>query len=484
MLYNNIDYRRLAQELILSTKAAGSTPTNIYGHGPGGLLSAPGMDQMVFNAMILPHLGLEARLPLLVSNDTDPHYGIITGVTATTGDNPSTECEDFPVAGTAKLCTHSAPFGRIGLNTRVFDIEHAGERTNRGEFMDFSLIGNPLNEGGSLVPTVPGGNSGQWLNNEFLKAMFEFGSSWSMTYAPLLYSANPSNNSGTGYKEFYGLDALINTGYQDAESAQACPAADSIVWAFNNANITSNTADIVGVLQDLFFRLKHIARRSGMGNTKWVICMPYGMFYRLTEVWAYYYITRALTGLTFQTNVNVNVEGDQVTALRDSMRGNLEMRTGQYLIIDGENIEVVLDDGITETEVTPGVFAADIYVVPLTVMGGVRVCYKEAFNFNAPNGSMEMARMMAPGDSYYTTDRGAFMWHKKPPTNWCVEMANLHRPRVVLRTPYLAARITDVAWSPVTQHERSPFTTSGYYVDGGRTSRLGYGPSFYAPTSS
>lgn len=482
MYQQQIDYRRLATEL-LTQKAAGSTPTTIYGHGPGGLLSAPGMDRMVFNAMILPHMGLEARLPLLISNDTDPLYGIITGVTASTGDNPSTECADFPVAGTAKLCTHSAPFGRIGLNTRVFDIEHAGERTNRGEFLDFSLIGSPLNERNSLTPTIPGAGNGQWLNNEVMKAMFEFGASWSLRYATLLYSANPTNNNGTGYKEFYGLDALINTGYRDAESGIACPAADSIIWAFNNQNITDADADIVGVVQDLMFRLKHIARRAGLGNVRWVLTMPYGMFYRLTEVWAYYYISRAITGLTFQTNVSVNIEGDQVTVLRDQMRGDLANRTGQYLIVDGEPIDVVLDDGITETEVTPGVFSADIYAVPMTVMGGVPVCYKEAFNFDTPGGSMEMARLMAPGDSYYTTDRGAFIWHKKPPTNWCVEVTTLHKPRVILRTPYLAARITDVAWSPVTQHERSPFTTSGYYVDGGRTSRLGYGPSFYSPTS-
>jgi len=474
-----------AQAFARAYKAVSSTPNATYGHGPGGTFSPQGLDKYVFNAMILPHLGLQSRLPVRTVNDINPLYGILTGVTAVTGDDPTGECDDPPTAGLAKLCTHSAVFGRYSLQTRVFDIEHAGERTNRGEFLDLQLIGNPLLEAGSGVPTVPGqANADNALRQESAKALFELGASYSRKYAPQLYTGNPSNNTaGNGYMEPYGLETLINTGYRDAITGDACAAADSIVESFGNNNITDADADIVGKIQDIFFRLRHIASRAGLGTVNWVMAMPLGMFYRLSEVWAYYEISRALDGLTFNATFNVDVDGAEVTKRINEYRGNLSTRQGQFLMVDGQRIDVILDDAITETEVTPGQFEADIYIIPLTVMGGTPVTYMEYFNYDRPGGSMELARVMAPGDSYYTTDGGMYIWHKKPPTNLCVQLAVWSRPRTILRTPYIAARITNVLWAPLTVHERSPFTDSSYFVNGGRTDYAGYGPSFYSPTS-
>lgn len=484
MLPQQIDYRQLAGALLTQQKAVSSSPIATYGHGPGGLFSFPGLMQQVFNAMILPHLGLERAIPFRLTNETDPIGAILTGVTATTGDNPTGVCDDPKTAGLAKLCMTSWPLGRISMQTNVLNLERFGERTNRGEFMDLQLIGNPISDFGS--PTMPSPATAQnALQTEAGKAMFEFAASWAREYAHLLYDGNPTNNTaGGGYKEPYGLDILINTGYRDAESGDACPAADSIIEDFGNANISSAASDIVGMIQDVFFRLRHIAARAGLGAVRWAMSMPLGMFYRLSEVWAYYYITRALDGLTFASSVSVSVDGPDVTNLRDAMRGNLETRTGQFLMIDGNRVDVFLDDAIAETEFTPGFFTADIYIVPLTVLGGTtRVLYKEAFNWDTPGGAMDGARLLAPGDSYYVTDGGAYFWHKKPPTNLCVQAAAWNRPRYVLRTPYIAARITNVGWSPLTEHERSPFTDSAYFVDGGRTSRIGYSPSFWSPTS-
>jgi len=479
-LNGTIDYQKLAQALV-TTKAVSSTPTSTYGHGPGALMSAPGMDQQVFNAMILPHLGLQGKIPYRMSQDTDPLYGIITGVTATTGSNPTGECDDPKTAGLMKLCTNSAPFGRFTLQTQIYNIEHFGERTNRGEFMDYNLIGNPIVNGAGQ-PTMPGmANAGNALNNEVAKSMFEFAASWVREFAHVMYDGATTNNtSGGGYKEYYGLETLVNTGYRDAETGVACAAADSIIEDFANANITSADSDIVGMIQDVFFRLRHIAARAGLGAVEWCMAMPLGMFYRLSEVWSYYYITRALDGLSFNSVVDVTVDGKDATTYRDQYRGNLQSRTGQFLMVDGQRIEVILDDAIPETETSPGVFSADIYILPKTVMGGTPVLYQEFYGFN---DSYRDAQNFAPGDSYYVTDGGAYFWHKKPPTTFCVQLMALSRSRTVLRTPYIAARITNVGWSPLTQHERSPFTDSGYFVNGGKTNRLGYGPSFYSPTS-
>ena len=477
-----IDYKELARELI-AEKAVSSTPTAIFGHGPEALFSSPGLDQQVFNAMILPHLGMQGQVPFRTTTTTDPNYGILTGVTAVTGSNPTGECDDPPVAGLAKLCQQTAPLGRYSLQTKVYDIEHFGERTNRGEFLDLNLMGAPFQNTG--VPTNPGGQTAAGaLRSELGKAMFEFAASWGRKFAPFFYTGSPSNNTaGGGYKEANGLETLVNTGYRDSETGVACAAADSIVEDFLNQNITSADADIVGLIQDIFFRLRHIASRAGLGRVNWKMSMPYGMFYRLSEVWAYYYQSRALDALTFNAQFEVNIDGTYATNVRDSYRGNLETRTGQFLMIDGQRIEVVLDDAIPETEVNPGQFAGDIYILPLTVLGGTPVLYREFFNFNTPRGAMEGARLLAPGDTYYTTDGGAYLWHKKPPTNYCVQLMTLERSRTILRTPYIAARIQNVLWSPITEHERSSFPADDYFVNGGKTDRAGYGPSFFSPTS-
>ena len=465
-------------------KAVSSTPTTVYGHGPTGTFSYPGMDQFVFNAMMLPNTGLQSRLPFRTTNETNPVYSIVTGITAHTGSNPTNECDDAPAAGMLKLCKSSGPLGRFSMQTRTFNLEHFGELTNRGEFMDLSLIGNPLMEN-ATSPTMPGvATADAALRNEAAKALFELASSWAIKHAPVLYTGSPTNNTaGGGYREYNGLETLVNDGYRDVETGVACAAADSIIQSFGNARITSATADIVGKCQRIAYMLRHISTRTGMGNTRWVWSMHPSLFYDLSEVWAYYYYTRQLNNLTFNSSFQLNLDGADVTQIRDTMRGDLENRVGQFLIVDGRQVEVVLDDSIPETEITPGVFTSDIYMIPLTVRGGVPVTYMEAWNWGGPGGPAEAAQLLAPGDSYRVSDQGAFFWHRKPPVNLCVEMITWNKPRLVLRTPYLAARISNIAWSPTVQHERSPFHSSGYFVNGGATSRAGFGPSFLTPTS-
>jgi hypothetical protein len=107
----------------------------------------------------------------------------------------------------------------------------------------------------------------------------------------------------------------------------------------------------------------------------------------------------------------------------------------------------------------------------------------EYVNYDMTGGFMDGARAYAPDGSYFTTDGGRFAWHKKPPANFCVQALVKSEPRLVLRTPMIAARITNVAYTPL-QHERD-WNTSGYYfANGGKTDRLGYGPSFFSETSA
>jgi hypothetical protein len=281
--------------LLTAQKAVSTTPTTTYAHGNGGLLSAPGLSKDIINAMLLPHMGLQSRLPSYPSNEQNPLYAILTGVTATTGSEPTGVCDDPPVAGLAKLCEQSYVFGRQSRMTRVFELDRLGLTTNRGEFYDFNLVGNPFQGAGpnDQIPSVPGGGTANQINSEIGKQMFELAVAWGRDFGPRLYTGNPTNNtSGGGDKYYRGLDALINTGYRDAETSVACAAADSIVWNYASQNVsTASMANMVRTITSIARRLKLNARNMGLNPVKWVIAMRETLFYELTEGWPCNYMT-------------------------------------------------------------------------------------------------------------------------------------------------------------------------------------------------
>lgn len=464
-----------------------ATPTTFYGHGNGGLLSAPGLSKTIINAMITPHLGLQSRLPSVPSNESHPLYGIMTGVTAVTGTvtgaNTGGVCDDPPYTGLMKLCEHSFVFGRQSLMTRVFDIDRMGLTTNRGEFYDFQLIGNPFNGEDGHGPTVPGANLANAFRNEVAKAMFELQAGWTDKFARFLYTGNPSNNTGGGLiKEYRGLDGLINTGYRDAETEVLCPAADSIIGSFQNANISKTNSSIVQAVSSIVRRIWFEANESKLAPVDLHLVMRWSLFYELTEVWPCSFATYRCQNQFSTTQVN-NIDNRDMLQLRDEMRGDWDARTGQFLIVDGRRVPVIIDDAIAETGLGNGAYQSTIYFVPLTVKGGFRSLYMEFLDYDAPNGAMDSARALAPDGFFFTTDGGRFLWHRKPPNNFCVQALVKSEPRVILRTPQLAGRLTNVAYTP-SFHEREPFTDSTYFEDGGKTDRLGWGPSYYSPTSS
>lgn len=465
----------------ISTKAVSSTPTTTYGHGPGGLFSSPAMDNRLISAMSLPRNGIQSILPLYPSRFAYPLFGIITGVTATTGSEPTGPCDDFPVAGLMKLCTQSALFGRQGRQTRVFELDRMGLLDDRGEHMDFRLLGGP-DVSSPNTPTIPGmRGASAALNAEIEKALFELAVAWQRDFARDIWTGNPTNNtSGGGRKYSRGFDLLINTGYRDAETGIACPAADSIVRSFGNRGIESNGATLVREITNIHRNLRYIARSTGLDPVKFAIAMRWSAFYELTEVWPCAYLTYRCTNLA--TGNTAFVDSAEAIRMRDDMRGDIFNQTGQYLLIDGERVQVVIDDGITEDGIGAGTFRSAIYWIPLTVLGGTPVTYMEYLDYSGANGAMAAAEAFGYGAQYRVSDNGRFLWHTKPPTNYCVQIMAKSETRLVMRAPHLAARLTGIQYTPV-QHEREPFTNSTYFVNGGKTDRGGFAPSYYSPTA-
>jgi len=165
--------------------------------------------------------------------------------------------------------------------------------------------------------------------------------------------------------------------------------------------------------------------------------------------------------------------GDAI-AMRDAMRN------GEYLIIDGMKIPVIIDSFIEEEssgdqgQIDAGCFASDIYIVPLTIQGGRPVTFFHYFDYS--KGPMQ-AVSDGHVSSYFWTDGGRYLWHAKPPVNWCIQHIAKVEPRIILLTPQIAGRLTNVQYCPL-QHERDAHPDDDYFVDGGVTERTS--PSHYA----
>lgn len=468
----------------LREKAAGSTPSPYFVHGPTGILSMPGQRADVMNAMILP-IGLQNKLPQRTSRDANPVFPILTGQTVTTGSEPTAACDDAPQPGELKVCNQTWTFGRLVRDSQVLQADRPGLLNNRSEFTDMRLVGNPFTN----LDKPQEISTDEALRTEVGKKLVELYNSWILDFSPLLYTGNPSNTTGnTGYIEYNGFDKIINTGYQDAYIQQACPAADSVIVNFGSSPITGNENQVVTDIVEVVAYLNWLAKRTSMGNLqdgsfKLVMSMRYEMFRQLTQIWPCVYMTyRCTFGST--TNATNFVDANMQQKMRDDMRNGVY--SGQdvgdaYLLVDGMPIQVVIDENITETVPAANTFMSDIYFIPLSVRGGRPVTYMEYFDLNAPGGMQETVQQWAP-NQFEIIGNGRYWLHRKPPTNECVQVRLGGKPRLICETPYLAARLTNVKYSPPLLHSRSAFPGSPYYfVNGGATTQDA--PHFYAPTA-
>lgn len=478
----DIDYRQLAaammQEMQIETHkhtTPTGTPTGVMGHGIGGLFSHFALEKPIFSAMQLPMAGLQSMLPVFPARTANPLYGIMTGVTASTGSEPYGRCDDPPYAGLMKLCMHQFVFGRYSRMTREFELDAFGKLQDRGDHIDLQLMNNPFSGSNqTMTPTIPG-IPGNPMANDIVKGLFEFGTAWSRDFARQLYAGNPVNNTvGGGYMEFYGLDILINTGYRDAITSTVCPAADSYIKSFGNLDVGSNCQTMVQDLTWIMRHLRDIASRTGLDPATWVLAMRPMLFYIITECWPCQYLSyRCQTRDTTQIDPVPQFDSAQAVQMRD------DMRAGSYLLIDGIKVPVVQDEAIAETNVGAGVYSSSIYIVPLTVLGGTPVTYMEYFDYTTPGGFSAAAAQFAASGFFDVSDGGRFAWHWKPPKNWCVQGLAKTEPRLLLLTPYIAGRLTNIRYTPVI-HERDWDPAGTYFVDGG-----GYSgqtpPSYYSP---
>lgn len=463
--------KELETQLGVKHDSPGSPPANQYSHGPGGLLTFPGTDPMVFHTNV-GNRGLISQLPATPSVETDPTFTIITGVQDVTGAEKDGTCDNAPVAGLMKGCRLRSVFGRYERATREIDLLRIGKVNDRADPMDLRLVGTPIATSGLFAngpadPTTPG----DVLTNEVSRKFWELGIAYHRLLNRQIWLGNPGNNAaispGGGYKEMTGIQTLVATGHVDIETNTPCPSTDSDIKDFNFGIVDAQGDALVRTLSYLFKTRRDLAERTGLNPVRWALAMRPELFWEITAIYPCAYNTYRC-GITTE-NGQVVVQGTEMIRQRDDMRQN------SYLMIDGERVEVILDDAIPEASggaegFGAGCFASDIYLLPMSVAGGIASLYLEYMDYGNPSLRAALNRGVGMAEQM-----GAFLvWFRQ--TNQCVQWQAAVEPRLILRTPWLAGKITNVAYCPL-QHTRTPFPGDAYNVNGGITERAG--PSYF-----
>ena len=441
----------------LGQKTVATTHTGVTLHGPGGIFSTFGMEREIITAQISPQ-GLVSVLELNPSIDTDPRFGSITGVTGSTGTQPDNTCDDAPSAY-LKGCNLTARFGRLRFDTNTIEFDAVINRYNRGDFMDLRLLGSLMGIDDFRRGISPADmTEDDILNVVTLAEMLVVGVQTSRELVRQTWQGNVLIGN-----EFAGLDYQIATGQMDADiSGKLCPALDSDVKNFGYDDVCGTGRDIVEYVSSMMWYLEFNARRMQLQPVEWVIVVSPTLWFELSACWPCRYLTNRCVS---HAGTEVAVINDELNVtLRDDMRDNL------YLPANGTKYQVILDDGVYEHNASnnqnliAGEFASTLYAVPLSILGGFPVTYREYLNYRTPAA----AQNVAPFGQYrkdFWTDNGIFSWAYDG-QYWCYKLAMKTEQRVILRTPQLAGRIDYIKYTP-TQHLRSPMADSDYFFDGG-----------------
>jgi hypothetical protein len=311
---------------------------------------------------------------------------------------------------------------------------------------------------------APGGldNSANVLNNAIYSEMNGVGIEFERVLSTQLWQGAIANNSGSGYKEFPGLDAQIATGQRDAINNVTVPALDSYVSSFQLQRIDgSGNRDIVSDLSMMEFYLTDLAAQTGM-NVEWVIVMRPNLWQELTSVWPIAYNTNR--GSILAGNNRLMIDGGDMIAQRDAMRRSMTLE------INARTYRVVLDNGINEKTnintagIPAGNYASSIYMVPVRV-NGMPMTRIEHLDYRVIAQYLGQTGELANKTMFWSPD-GMFLWVYRDLPGFCFDLVARTEQRVVLQTPHLAGRIDNIRYAPIT-HLREPDPASPYFVQGG-----------------
>lgn len=460
------------------TNPANALGTNVAhgleagGHPFAGLWTTPGPRPDMWSTLVR----MTTLASMLVRTQTTrterEEFEVFTGVKDGTGANAVNACDPAPKAGLAKGCIQRAFFGRIRMDTDTNDLSALGGYVNYADY-DRNIV-NLVMQQNKFVPDVLQ-NATNPNSQEFMQ-LFTAGIQLERVVEQVLFQGvNTVADGASTFKgisrEWDGFDTQIGVGKVDARTNIACPAVDSLVSSWGSALLSASilgpnsvSYNFVEVLTEMWHVLNTRSDEMGMSPTQWILVMHPDMFRAVTRVWGCIYITSGCT--TASVGSPNNMDAASQKRMTDDMFDN------KFLWMDGQRVPVVLSRGMANTQVGNG-FRGDIYFIPLQSLG-IQTTYLEFFDLANPVASGFAGVLGAP-TNYRTTNGGAF-WMGRLDTPPCIQYRLGARPRLIMRTPWLAARLTNVVYRNYL-YTNDPLPGTTYHFDGGTDQR--YSPTLF-----
>lgn len=462
-----VEIRNLLMQ-VEKNNASGTTPTNNPPYGPYadgsgdyGTFSYPGSRPEMFSAFQRPRsmASLFGIRPSLVANEK---IGIMTGVTAEAGSNPSDFCGTAPTAGQLKRSVQNYIFGKSYWKTKVANVAELGEYADFSDMVAKRIM-NVNQSGNPFVPDLMNkldisNRDAATLANELGTVGVAMERSWEKVAIQGNSSKAPAAATLGWIKEFDGLERQIVTGKRDLDTQVLSPAADSTVISWGTGiDVTSGGRTFPQVLVDTYYGLSTLADDVGMSGTRWAIVMRMEEFRALTYVYACEYWTSRCSG---------SAGNPSYTDAMSVRNLQLQMWNGKYLLIDGTPVQVVFTDGIPLTKAGGTVYTAqDLFILPVEWNGMplLNLEYKPMANTDA----MGFANFVGPND--FTSFNNGMWLSTKQRTAFCMELLFAGKFRLVQDAPFLAAVINTMQFSFQAPVRNAYPDNTEFYRNGGAT---------------
>lgn len=503
-LHNTQQYDQVKQTLELASKSLDLlvgqkndpplAPVGPYLHGPAGLFNDRNLANPVFSAIMTPLGGVVDELPVLNGSRLmggefggfDANFvtmltGVTQGALDTFSNQPTTACADGPIGGLIKLCSIVNPYGNFVMSTREVEIDRAGRVADRCDTFAAQLANMPPFGPLFAKPTAtPSLNNA--LNNELAARIWEMIISGGRMFSPRVWIGSPTNNSGER-RDILGLETQINTStHVDALTSVVCTAADPDVKNFNYSLVTGTAKDIIEYLEMCDNYVRWNARKQGITIEDGFIALRPELWLVLSEVIPVRQYQAALTQMAALNTMHANANSNVMVNATGAQQDRNMYRSSMLIPLNGRMVRIVEDDSIPEDNVQTanqliaGQYASDINFI-VTRANGIPVTYWEVWDHD--NAQSRAIQQWVGGTLTFSSDGGKFRWHVNY-KNGCLKINVKFKPRLMLHTPQLCWRISNVAYQPL-QHLRSYDPSSNYFSDGGRTE--GTTTRYYAPWS-
>lgn len=450
---------------------ASTTPGAQTFHGPGqanaaqlGLFSGVGVRPDRFSAMPQIADGLVAAIAsmggLSRSQFTNERLDILTGQTGGGTTNAAGFCGNPPAVGSLKVMRRDFTWGNYYVKTELNALALLGQFNTRAD-----VPGRILNSGSVANPLIPDIMFSPALNDQSQLRMelYKIGVDLSRTMEVVAQRGTAGvDNSRTGwFAEFAGLESQITTGFADAATNLPAAVVDSIVVPYN-AGITGTSADGSGrrfynVLRDTWRSLVLRANKAGLNGTVFAIVARPELIERIVEVCAHQMAIYSGVGTQY---AEVHRDGEAIENRR------VQMLSGQYVLLDGVQVPLIASEGQALEGIANNTYRNDVFIVPMN-WAGTPLTRIEYHPMDNPNASEFASAFGNTGVG--TINNGMFLTGRRD-TGLCIEYHFQARFRLILETPWLAARVDNVEYSYVLNtHEAIP--GGSLYKNGGLSYR-------------